>query len=254
MNISGILSTATARNLYKLSLKNGCNLSWTQWSGGPTNIMAGGTNTLVGTVGSILALEFGTDIALPETVAAGVQGTFQFKCNVTVKNVNQTDTITSPTLKIVTIDEGLVTIEGNKCIKQIAPLSIDDVLRSKQSPTVDYNDLMDAYGGNFMTGLKDFGKKIWEGVKKVGKHVLPVAKELLPLAKKLAPILLKEFPKILPLLGLGEGGGYAHGSSVVGGRRRRVGRPKKRGRKKKKGGILIGGELISRAELRRRMM
>lgn len=104
-NRSGLLSSATPYDLYNISKKNGCNLSWTEWSGGPNYVALGGTNTAYGTVGSVLCLEFGTDIGLQDLECPGIDGTYQLQMAVGVKNINQTRAIT-PTLYIVTVNEG----------------------------------------------------------------------------------------------------------------------------------------------------
>lgn len=169
--------------------------------------------------------------------------------DIQLQNVNLTDTIT-PSLYVVVVSEGTFTIQNNNAIAQIGVLSKQDVLNSAKSAQISYNMIKDAYGGDFLSGLKEFGKKAWQGIQKVGKVVGPVAEKALPIIIKHLPKLLK----LLPMIGLGMDGqplpaGY--GAPPMGGRKR--GRPKKRGRKKR-GGVLVGGAMMSRQDLRRRLM
>ncbi len=248
-NYSGLLSSASQQDLYKISIKNGCNMTFSQWSGGPTTTMSGLDIDEVGTVGSVLCLEMGTDIALNEVEAPGQLGTYQLQMDISVQNINLTDTIT-PSLYVVVVSEGTFTIQNNNAIAQIGVLSKNDVLNSAKSGQISYNMIKDAYGGDFLSGMKEFGKKALKGIRQVGKVVGPAAKAALPIIIKNLPKLLK----LLPLIGLGAGGQQlpaGYGAPPVGGRKRR----KKAGRpKKKRGGILAGGQVMSRAELRRRLM
>jgi hypothetical protein len=59
-NNSGLFSSAQPQDLYKMSVKNHCNLSWTQWNGAPVYIN-GSLATKAGTVGSLICIELGTD-------------------------------------------------------------------------------------------------------------------------------------------------------------------------------------------------
>jgi len=83
-NNSGLLSSASQYQLYLMSLKNHCNQSWTQWSGGPVNLAGvfptGGTisppvaatgGSYIGACCGPLCIEFGTDIGLGDSEAPG---------------------------------------------------------------------------------------------------------------------------------------------------------------------------------------
>jgi len=233
-NNAGLLASASIQDLFRLSKKNGLNYSYPQWVG-TTDVWAGGTNSVYGTIGSVLCLVPSIDFALLPDECPGLLGTFQVQADLTITNVNQTDTIT-PELMLITIEEGTWTIMNNQCISVIGAVSRQDVVNSANRPMVDYEDIKDAYGGNFWSGLKRFGEKIWEGIKWIGKKIAPVAKAVAPVIAPMLPA----------LFGLGKKGG-----SIVGGRKRKA----KRGRKKK-GGVLIGagGRKMSRAELRRALM
>jgi hypothetical protein len=244
-NYSGLLSSASQQQLYLMSIKNHCNMSWEQWSGGP---VFNGDNQSVGTVGSILCIEFGTDIGLMDQEAPGLLGTYQLQLNVTVQNMNTTQGIT-PTLYIVTVSEGTFTIENNRSVSQIGVISKTDILTAKQhiSDYINYEDIQDIQGGNFLTGIKKFGKDIWGFLKpkiqaayKFGKEALPYVNAALGVAK---------------LVGLGGrrggarvGGAYAGGS---GGCQNCYGRGCIQCNKY--GGAPVGGRMISRECLKDRL-
>ena len=197
-NNSGLLSSARQQDLYYMSAKNGFEGSWAQWSGGPVERALGSDPVQkLGTVGSILCVEFGTDIGLDNLECPGMLGTYQLQFSANFTNINQTESIT-PTLYCVVISEGTFTIMENRSIAQIGVVSKQDVLDSKFAPEVDYELLDDQYGGNFWSGLKDVGKSVFKGIK-----------EAAPYAEKAAELGLKYGPMVAPLLAAG---------SVVGGR------------------------------------
>jgi len=196
-NYSGLLSNATAYDLYRISQKNHCNMSWTQWSGGPV-YQEGSAANKIGTIGSVLCIAMGEEIGLSDTEAPGLLGTYQLQLEVDVVNTNQTQNVT-PTLYIVVVSEGTFTIENNRSVSQIGVISKMDILEAKQhgSPFIDYHDIMEVNGGNFMSGVARFGKDIWNKIKpyvrsavKLGKKVYPYAKAAWNTARAVAPLLL----------------------------------------------------------------
>ena len=112
-NISGVLSGANSQQLYELSKNSGLDQTWTEWSK---------------FIGSVLILDIGRAIMLNDaTEAPSLTVTKQFQIQVNVTNLNQTDTI-SPSLYIVTIADGLISVGGNAAILQNTILSREDIL------------------------------------------------------------------------------------------------------------------------------
>lgn len=226
-NYSGLLSNATQADLYRMSQKNGCAMSWQQWSGQSMYISGSSTDKLAGP-GSVLCVCMGDDIGLSDTEAPGLLGTYQLQMEVAVTNCNTINTVT-PTLYIITISAGTFTIENNRSISQIGVISKMDILNAKQneSPYVDYDQVHDTYTGgahgNFLSGIKQFGSEMWKYIKpglakayRLGKKIAPYAQAAYGVAKSVAPV-------IGPLLlGLGKKGqaGRKHnkrGGAYVGG-------------------------------------
>jgi len=226
-NRSGLLSSATQQDLYNISKNNGVDMSWNQWSGGPSYFYSGSDIIPIGTIGSVLCLQFGRDIGLSDLEAPGLDGTYQFQFNVTLKNVNQAQPISDVTLYAVVISQGVFTVLDNRAISQIGVITRQDILDSKDSPFVDYNDIMYMNGyGNFFGDLKKFGQDVFRGIEKYAPKALKFVKEdLLPLAKELAPY-------IMPLLGMGK---------------------MKKMDLNMDAGVLVGGELMDRQQLRNRI-
>lgn len=231
-NRSGLLSSASQEQLYKISVKNGCNLNWTQWSGGPSTVLGGNQ---IGTIGSVLCLEFGTDIGLTDLEAPGLNGTYQLQMDLTIQNVNQTQTIANPVIYVITVSEGVLSIEDNRVITQIGVISKQDILDAQQQKGIDYKTVEHVSGsGDFLGDVKQFFKELPGHVVQGIKYAAPAVKEIASTARELAPL----------LLGVGDGG------VAVGG---------KKACKKCLGGgcdmcagVMVGGKMMSRSKLKKR--
>lgn len=72
-NYTGLLSSCDKAQLYQISIKNGCCMNWTQWSGERENDPASWLTPVAqyGTIGSVMAVEFATDLGLPSDMCPG---------------------------------------------------------------------------------------------------------------------------------------------------------------------------------------
>lgn len=72
-NYTGLLSSCSKFQLYQIAIKNGCTMNWAQWSGERENDPASFIFPVpqYGTIGSVLAIEFATDIGLPSDMCPG---------------------------------------------------------------------------------------------------------------------------------------------------------------------------------------
>lgn len=241
-NYSGLLSSASQQQLYNISKKNGCNLSFPEWCGNA--ITAGLSNTSAGIpgrfsnttsfapsglVGSILCLDLGIDIGLDDLHAPGEILNSQLQITATFANINQTDAMYF-TFYIVTVSEGTWTVENLNSIPQIGVLSKEDILNAKSSPMIDYSATDSIYGGDFIGKVKEIGRNVLAGIKTAWPYIKTAA--------EVAGV-------VAPLIGLGEEEENKKGSSLVGG--------------KCNGGVMLGGgkkggKLMSRSELQRKLM
>jgi hypothetical protein len=166
-NRDSLLANASAEDLYQIAVKNGTNLSWRQWTRD---------------CGSVLALDFGEDIPLRPTQAPGLRGTFNLRLTVSFTNLAATASI--PTLSLVVIAEGVLSIVDQNVIRNIGVLSPQDVLNSKETSGKNFKSSGSVYGGAWYDD-------VWSAIKNVGRPVLNVAKSLAPLvAPAYAPALL----------------------------------------------------------------
>lgn len=158
-NKNGLLASASKQQLYEMSVQNHCNLSWTEWSGGPSYPSSGNFAGPFGTVGSVLCLEFATQIGLDSLDAPGKLAQSMLQVTALCKN---TSAVTiNPTLYIVTVLEGTFTIEGlGRSSTNIGVISSQDVLNCAPEDRmhINYNAVQKVNGGNFLSGLQNFGK------------------------------------------------------------------------------------------------
>jgi len=120
-NIAGVLSGANSEQLWNLSKESGLNMSWSEWSK---------------YTGSILVLDIGRGLFLQSPdEAPSLSTTKQFQVQLNVTNINQQNSI-PVSLQIMTIADGLITIEGGNTILQNTVLTRDDILNAGQNPTV----------------------------------------------------------------------------------------------------------------------
>lgn len=239
---SGLLAGADQRQLYDMSVKNGLEMSWTQFSG--RNFFLSGSDIIqIGGVGSVIIVNPSRDLGLPVSEVQGSLSTVHLQVNVTINNITSPDSTTNdfiPTLYVVPQYIGTVTFDNTGFVTpQQGIISRADVVDSviKMLPDYDFKmlDTMAMYGG------QDFFKQAGEQVKKFFEEDLPAGlkftrEEILPLAIQLAPLLL-------PLLGLGS----EHGGRDNGGREDLI--LGARGRKGRR-----GGRMLTREELRNKLL
>lgn len=228
-NRSGLLASASQRDLYNISKKNGCQLSWAEWSGQEMSVISGSSIRTVRGIGSVLCLYIPEDIPLSnsDSLAPGVNEKVNLQIRVTYRNL--LNEAIFPQCVLVTDDEGVFSIYDNMSMFQIGMLSKMDVLDTPYVAGVSYDDVMqDVYGGDFFSSIGSFLKKIPQGI----KQGLDFYKE------NIAPVVdtVKTFA---PLVGLGEQPKY-RGGLLVGGMQTG-------------GRLLEGGKRLTRDELKAKL-
>ena len=168
-NKVGILSTCPASSLWEISQRNGIAKSWLDWYGvanTTSGLTTSSTSSKLYTTGSVLALEFGTDIPLTDGLAAGVGGSFQFSVSGVWDVLGlATNSTLSAQLTAVLIYEGGITIGGGSAHTNGGMLARDSVVAvADASPSVPY-DGASAHGAGFLSGVADFVKKHADKVK-----------------------------------------------------------------------------------------
>ena len=212
MNKNGLLASASKQSLYQMCKKNHCNLSWTQWSGCPTGTAI--TSESVYTIGSVLCIEFATDIGLSSIEAAGKNG--QYMLSVSVNYTNNSERVLTPVLYLVPVLEGVFEIPrlGQSMIT-IGAISSQDILDSQSKPGYSYADIERVGGGNFFSGMRDY----------FTKNVLPHVKNFVAnrgVSRSLATLGTLGVPlagpasKVAHAFGYGEGEGGSYAGSMAG--------------------------------------
>lgn len=110
-NEDSLLSSATQSDLYEISRRNGLNMSWVEFSKHR---------------GSVVMLEMGKDIGLPQGLTAGVQGSFTLSCQVEFENVSSGDYL--PSFYMTLYNIGSFSISQNSARVSLGNLSPSMVL------------------------------------------------------------------------------------------------------------------------------
>jgi hypothetical protein len=144
-NFSGLMSTMTQKQLYQMSVRNGVDMDWSEWSGlgnVPFNNSLTNAGTLAaplaggqrGLIGGPLVLKPGVDFPLQTGQASGLVGNFTLQFSIGVQNFTGADY--TPNIYTVPISSGFFeTIKGSsRIIKGV--LTEQDILSSPaQAPS-----------------------------------------------------------------------------------------------------------------------
>jgi len=130
-NFSGLLSSATAEQLYAMSVENGLDMDWDTWRGvGRSASGAYGTHVpggLVPLVGGAIVLKPGKDITLQTGQAPSLVGNFTLQFNIRLRNTRPT-AVNNVQLFVITANSGFFeSIRGSsRIIKTL--LSEQDII------------------------------------------------------------------------------------------------------------------------------
>lgn len=182
-NSSGLLSSATQQDLWRMSTENGINQTWTEFVGQTVvpdilSTTAGlqGLQTLA-TCGSLLCLEFGKDIELKDDYyAPGSLGNFQLQYTISLTN-NIGEALLANAFELVTIvqNSGVFSLERGVSSSYLGILTKSDVLEASREKAVPYYDALRMVGGS---RVGDFFKRLGSKLGTVGKYALPHLKDV----------------------------------------------------------------------------
>jgi hypothetical protein len=122
-NVSGLLSTMTPELLYRMSVKNGSGQSWNEFSGlasiNTTNVAGSanecGLGQFVRTTGSLLVIDPSYDLSLPNYVANGSVGQYNFQISCVCEN--NFNAALTPELVVICVQSGvMVNLSGTSAI------------------------------------------------------------------------------------------------------------------------------------------
>ena len=171
-NESGLLNNANQQELYEISRRNGLNMSWSQFSQHR---------------GSVVCIEFGTQIGLLDNEAPGVRGQYTIQVQVDIENLSGENDWKGDFYTLMLM-EGTFQISENMGRATLGNLTADVVFQSRQSDEFDYSSYRDLRGEGFFSSLKSFVNKVARGVQK-GADV----------AGQIAPVVASAFPELAPV-------------------------------------------------------
>lgn len=180
-NFAGLLSSHTQQELYRMSVHNGLEMSYTEWSGlayAASGVLANATPQAVQTVGGPLILKMGQDIALQAGQAPGLIGNFNLQFNLQVDNLSAAD-IANPSLYVITVNSGFFeTLAGSsRIIKGV--LSEADIISAEAIPEMTSDGLARVVGGGFLDKLGSFLTKA-KDVYHQTKPIVSGIKQMMP--------------------------------------------------------------------------
>lgn len=155
-NFAGLLSSHTQQQLYKMSVHNGLEMDWAQWSGvGRSSTGTQSSSALaagqIPLVGGMLVLKPGRDIVLQAGQAPSLVGNFVLQFNLTVANYTGADI--EPQVVVITANSGYFeTIKGaSRVVKGV--LTEQDIISAPVAPQGTTGGLRRAVGGAMMGAL-----------------------------------------------------------------------------------------------------
>jgi hypothetical protein len=204
-NNAGLLSGTSQQSLWRMSREAGCLESWLEFSGlagytAPGDF--GATAPNIGTVGSVLVLDFGRHIQLQEDwYAAGSIGSFNFQ--VQVQYTNNTGTaFATPQLNVAFLSSGVFATTNGQSAAYIGVLNKQEVLAAKEQEPVSHHTLQRLVGGKggLFHGLRAMANRAF----RFAKHhpSMPHLKSALSAA---SPKAAQAVHALSALTGLGEG-------------------------------------------------
>jgi hypothetical protein len=179
-NSSGVCSSYTQSDLWRMSVENGSNQSWDEFRGfsyrkadvTDEKVAGCGAGTFIPTCGSVLILAFGKDIPLiDDYYAPGSIGQFSFQISVTAENYYSA--AVTPQLVVCTMNSGCFATERGTSSTYCALLTKNDVLEASQMEPVSHSEARRMVGGGFLDSLKSVYRWLANGDnrKKVGNVI-----------------------------------------------------------------------------------
>ncbi|QIG59351.1 putative major capsid protein [Dishui Lake virophage 2] len=168
-NQSGLLSSASQYDLWRMSIRNGSTQSWAEFSGQAlVSATATGAGALVATTGSLLVINPAYDLSLPDYISCGSLGNynFQFQCSVT----NQFGFTITPEIIIIAVNSGIFVTQSGVSSVYTGILTKEMVLSAKsgsQASAMTSAEVSRMVGGRMLNGALT-------AVRGMRKHSRPV--------------------------------------------------------------------------------
>jgi hypothetical protein len=170
-NQSGLLSSATQQDLWRISVNNNSTQSWLGFSGKANGVPVTGLPVSggVATTGSILVLNPAKDLSLPDYLSCSSIGQFNFQFTITVTNYS-TQTF-NPEILVVTANSGIFVTQAGSSVIYTGILTKQMVVDTKAEKSADpittceYNRMVGGSHHNMSSGsvkrmVHHLGKKL----------------------------------------------------------------------------------------------
>ena len=178
-NQAGLMTSVSQQELYNMSVENGSNQSWLEFSGRANLYTGTGQVENVGTTGSMIVLDMAKDVQLTEDYyAPGSLGNFTLRVSVDIENqtANATSSADPLELSIITMQSGMFVCERGTSSIYTGILTKQDVLDTSRQDAYSKSEVARMVGGGLLDNLKSVGSKSMEhlpGVAKaVGEHLV----------------------------------------------------------------------------------
>jgi hypothetical protein len=167
-NQSGILSTFDATELFRASMQSGSKQSWAEFSGLQQNgtVAATGVANYVSTCGSVLMLDFSSQINVPQDyLCPGSLSTAQFQ--ITVNYINNTNASITPQLNTMMMYSGILsTTNGSSSAYTSGVLTKSDVLSASARTDMNKHELVRYVGSGLGSTVKSIAASVLPTLKK----------------------------------------------------------------------------------------
>ena len=133
-NKSGLLSSASQSQLYDMSVRNGLQMNYYEYSGSGVSNNSTGVPTSMPTIGSILTVDPSLDLSIDAQYANGSGG--QFNMQFDVQLYNQASVAVTPTIYLVVVNSGIFTTENGSSSFLTGLLNQEMVLETKSHDAI----------------------------------------------------------------------------------------------------------------------
>jgi hypothetical protein len=155
-NQSGLLSSASAYDLWRMSVKNGSTQSWAEFGGlAQLSSATNGVGTGVNTTGSLLIIDPAYDLSLPDYISSGSLGNYNFQFQVGVTNTIEAGggAAITPEICVIAVNSGIMTTQQGVSAIYTGILTKEMVLNAKsrqQASAMKSAEIKRMVGGNML--------------------------------------------------------------------------------------------------------
>jgi hypothetical protein len=130
-NASGLLSSASTEDLWRISAKNGSTQNWLEFNGGAYLCDGTDPGAIEATTGSILVLSPAMDLSLPSYLSNGSLGNFNLQMQISATNIS--GAALAPEIMVICVNSGVFVTQQGVSSAYSGILTREMVLSAAQS-------------------------------------------------------------------------------------------------------------------------